>query len=279
MAGQESLGHHLGSSDFLSSHFLPLISNYYIAFVRNSHFHPQHTSLALMKIKYFIAQQGFGGQNFLPRRDEAPGGSSGSWCHCPTLASCWPVYISGHLLLANAGREQFFLYLFHHPKPRIRVVVEVPGSWAGRAWLCGWRHQITLFGLTVSSMLFTLRVASLLSDPKVSPGTDRLWAGSPLVMPRKRPAGKEGLTGNDVQLPPLMSPVRPVGISPPYRLEKWVLLWPRPLIRVIELAGVKIWSQTKAPGTLGRQWHPLEKTESLQPEHMEAGHFAQGGLG
>ena len=107
MAGQESLGPHLGSSDFLSSHFLPLISNYYIAFVRNSHFHPQHTSLALMKIKYFIAQQGFGGQNFLPRRDEAPGGSSGSWCHCPMLASCWPVYISGHLLLARHAWHSF----------------------------------------------------------------------------------------------------------------------------------------------------------------------------
>lgn len=133
MAGQESLSHHLGWRDFLSSHFLPLISNYYIAFVRNSHFYPQHTSLALMKIKYFTAQQGFGGQNFLPRGHEAPSCSSGSWCYRPTSASCCPVYISGHLLLPNAGHELFFFYLFHHPKPIIRVVVvEVPGSWAGR---------------------------------------------------------------------------------------------------------------------------------------------------
>ena len=69
------------------------------------------------------------------------------------------LVLPSHLgqLLANARHEQFFFYLFYHPKPIIRVVVvEVPGSWAGCAWPCGWGHQITLLGLTVSSMLFTL---------------------------------------------------------------------------------------------------------------------------
>lgn len=84
-------------NDFIKSNFHPLMSNYYITILRNSHFHQQCTPQALTNIRVFYKPAGFWKTGHPAEGGQRPQ-AAGSCCYLPTLANCCLFFSSTQCL-------------------------------------------------------------------------------------------------------------------------------------------------------------------------------------